>query len=185
MLAILRPQCLSPIRYVCSTSIRDVYSAATSALRRNWSNSLGLIRRRLSDQQQRIGRVTRPARFPNHDIESEGGEVVGIRIGLHVFGLIRHLRIGPALVAGFRLHNAGIAFDSPERERARAAAGDADGARIVPTRRAEGAVEIARPGILPAPRSQGSPTTVEPQQGHKDRCSSSRSAAPAGAPQDE
>ena len=65
--------------------------------------------------------MTRPARFPNHDVKPECCEVVGVRIGLHVFGLVQHLRVGPALVAGLRLYQTGIVFDSPERERARAA----------------------------------------------------------------
>ena len=72
--------------------------------------------------------MTRPACLPDHDIETKRGEVVGVRVGLHVLGLIRHLRIGPALVAGLGLHYARIAFDSPDRERPRAAARDADGA---------------------------------------------------------
>jgi hypothetical protein len=35
----------------------------------------------LLDQQQRIEGSARPARFPNHDVEPERGEVVGIRVG--------------------------------------------------------------------------------------------------------
>ena len=75
----------------------------------------------LPDEQQRVGRMTRPASLGNQNIKPERRKIIRKRIDLHVLGLVQHLCVRVALVAGLSLDRTGIAFDPFQRERARAA----------------------------------------------------------------
>jgi hypothetical protein len=91
--------------------------------------------------------VARPAGFPNHHIKPECGDVVGVRIGLHVFALIG-------------LYKTGIAFDSSNRKRPRSPAGDADGAN---SSKPWGSAEQQRSraqGFSPAPNEDKVPAAL-------------------------
>ncbi len=50
----------------------------------------------LSDEQQRIGCVARPACLRDQDVKPERREIVRERIDLHIFGLVEHLCVGVA-----------------------------------------------------------------------------------------
>ena len=122
--------------------------------------------------------VARPAGLGDQEVEAKRGQVVGEGIGLDVPGLVKHLRIGAAIVAGLRLDGAATALDFLQRHAAGLAAGDANGAHVVP------AVAQSEQCRYRAPvaglRSVITPDTgVEPQQGHRPR-SGRRSRADAG-----
>ena len=95
-----------------------------------------------------MGRVTRPAGLAHHHVEAERREIVRVGVDAGVLRLVENLGVCSAFIAGLGARDAGIAFNSSQRERARAAADDADGAGVIPGGRAERAMEIARAGIL-------------------------------------
>lgn len=65
----------------------------------------------LTHEQQRIGRMARPARFGNQNVQAQGCQVIRKGIGLHIPRQIDHLRVGVAVIAGLGLDDAGVAFD--------------------------------------------------------------------------
>ena len=81
--------------------------------------------------------MTRPASLGNQNIEPERRKIVRKRIDLHVLGLVQHLCIRVALVAGLSPDRTGVAFEPFQRKRARAATGNAYDARVIPRRRAK------------------------------------------------
>ena len=105
-------------------------------------------RPRLTAQQQRMGRVARPAGFADHHVEAETCKIIGVGVDTGVFRFVEDLGVGAAFIAGLGAREPGIAFNAAERECARAAADNADGAGVMPSGRAERAMEIARPRVL-------------------------------------
>ena len=77
---------------------------------------------RLTDQQQRMGRVAGPAGLAVHHVEAERGEIVGVGVDAHVFGFVEDLGVSSAFVAGFGAGKTGIALNAAQRKRAGAAA---------------------------------------------------------------
>jgi hypothetical protein len=103
---------------------------------------------RLPGQQQRMGRVAGPARLADHHVEAERRKIVGVGVDVRVFRLIKNLRVSSAFIAGLGARETGIALQAAKRERARPAADNADRASMVPSGRAERAIEIARARVL-------------------------------------
>ena len=56
--------------------------------------------------------MTRPACLGNQNIQPERRKIVRKRIHLHVLGLVQHLCVRVALVAGLSFDRTGIAFDA-------------------------------------------------------------------------
>ena len=98
----------------------------------------------LPNQQQRVGRVAGPAGLADHHVEAKGREIVGVGVDTHVFRFIEDLGVSLAFIAGLGAREIRIAVNAAQREGARAAAANADGAGVIPGCRAERAVKIAR-----------------------------------------
>ena len=95
-----------------------------------------------------MGRVTGPAGLADHHVETQRREIVGVGVDVRVFRFVEDLAVGLAFIAGFGARETGIAVKAAQRERARAAADEANGASVMPGGRAERAIEIARARVL-------------------------------------
>ena len=165
------------LRPTQTNSPRPITKVSSAGERRSGStgSAADAVADALPNQQQRIGRVSRPAGFARPGMSSsQGREVVGVRVDAGVLRLVEDLGIGPAFVAGLGASHTRIALDPAKRKLPRAAAGDADRAGVVPCGRAERAIEIADARVLTGGGDQARRGRSSRSTGRGSRCSSRR-----------